>query len=101
MTDAWRSTVWNCSAHGVFSAFLLNRPQLLDRSARSYRFGGAEDCGRVDPIVPVELGDSTGLTEVLYAESAGPVAVDGPEPGERCRMTVHDGDECAVVRYAF
>src|SRR5437588_2121652 len=75
------------------------RPQVADRLAGRDRLGGGDDRVGVDAIVPVELGDRSGLAEMLDPERAHAVAADGAEPRQGCRMAVQHGDDAAMRRH--
>src|SRR5580700_9461666 len=76
------------------------RSQIADRPPRRYRLRGGDDGVGVDTIVAVELGDRTGLAEMLDAKRPDTVAVDGAEPAERRRMGIDDADDAAMARQA-
>jgi len=57
---------------------------------------GCNDRIRVDAVMPVELGNRTGLAEMLDAEWAEAMAVDRAQPAERRRMAVDDADDAAM-----
>ena len=64
------------------------------RPAGRHRLHGGHDTLRIDTVMPIEIRDRTGLAEMLDAERTRTVAMDRPQPGERCGMPVqhrHDG----------
>ncbi len=67
-----------------------------DRAARGDGLGGGDDGVGVDAVAAGEVGDGAGLAEMLDAQRAHAVAVDGPQPGKRRRVVVEHGDEAAV-----
>ena len=54
-----------------------------DRPARRQRRRRRDDGIGVDAVVPIKLGDRAGLPEMLHAERAHAMAVDGAEPEAR------------------
>jgi hypothetical protein len=60
---------------------------------------GVADCLRVDTEVSVEIGNGSGLAEMLDAERAGAVAVDGSKPCERRRVSIDHAHESAMRGY--
>src|SRR5215468_6202261 len=80
-------------------AILRQRFEMADRPARRERRRRRDDGIGVDAVVPVKLRDRAGLPEMLDAERADAMAVDGAEPGERRRMAVEHGDDPAMGRH--
>ena len=66
--------------------------QSRQRHEVAHRATGADSLGSVgngicvDPIVPIEIADRSGLAEMLNPERLDPVAVDASEPAESCRV---------------
>ena len=58
--------------------------------------GSRDDGINVDPEMAIKITDCSGLTKVLDPERHSTVPGDSSEPGERCGMTVDDGDERAM-----
>src|SRR5262249_42860041 len=69
-----------------------------DRAPGRKRRRRRDDGVGVDAVVPIKLRDRAGLPEMLDAERAHAMAVDGAEPGERRRMAVEHGDDAAMGR---
>ena len=53
----------------------------------------------VDAVVAVEVGQRSGLAEMLDAERAYAVARDCPQPRKRRRMSIQDGDNATMRRH--
>ena len=59
---------------------------------------GVEDGVDVEPVEAIETRDVAGLAEPVHAERLDAVAVHGPEPGQRRRVAIDDGDQAAAPR---
>ena len=66
-----------------------------DRTLRGERAGRRDDALRVEPVVPVQVGHRSGLSETLDAQGPGAVTHHGAEPAERRRVPVEHRDEAA------
>src|SRR5262249_61093751 len=80
-------------------AILRQRFEMPDRPTRRQRRRRRDDGIGVDAVVPIEIRDRAGLAEMLAAERAHAMALDGAEPGERRRMAVEHGDDAAMGRH--
>ncbi len=63
-----------------------------------YRLGCACNTLGIDAVVAIEVGNGTGLPEMLDAERPGAVAMDRPDPRQRGWMAVDHCDLHAVGR---
>src|SRR5262250_1608535 len=80
-------------------ALLRQRFEVPDRPTRGQRRCRRDDGIGVDAVVPIKLRDRAGLPEMLDAERAHAMAVDGAEPDERRRMAVEHGHDPAMGRH--
>src|SRR5882672_12259812 len=71
-----------------------------DRPAGRELGRGGDDRAGVEAVMPIEIGDRSGLSEMLDAERPHAMAVHGAEPGERRRMAVEHRDDSAMARHA-
>src|ERR1700733_11727105 len=78
----------------------LRYTEIADRTARRDRLRRGDDGVGVNAIVPVEIGDRTGLAEMLDAKRPNLVAVHGAQPRQRRRMSVEHADDAAMWRQA-
>src|ERR1051326_2148572 len=97
---AWRlRSRWSAREEPDARSPQIHCPQVADRPPGRDRLSRGYDRVRVDAVVAIEIANFSGLTEVLDAERAHPVAAHGTEPGERCRMSVEHGDDAAMGRH--
>ena len=69
---------------------------MADRAARRNGLSRRDDGIGIDAIMPVELGERSGLAEVLDAQGAYAMAGNGAKPCEGRRMAVKHGDNPAM-----
>ena len=67
-------------------------------AARRYGLGCMKDRIGIDAVVTLEIGEVSGLPEMLDAEGLGAMAIDAAQPGERGRMAIKHADDAAVAR---
>ena len=63
------------------------------------RLRGRDDGIGVDAVVPVKLGERSGLAEVFNTKRPRAVAGDRAEPGQRRRVAVEHADDAAMRRH--
>ena len=56
-----------------------------------------DDRPRVDPIVPVQVGDGPGLAEMLDAQGLHAMAMDSAHPGQGRGVAVQHGDNPRIA----
>src|SRR3954452_25037716 len=71
---------------------------VADRGACRQIFGSVDDGIGVNAVVPVELIDAPGLTEMLDAKRFQPMAAHAAEPPKRRGMAIDDGNDAAIAR---
>ena len=72
---------------------------MSDRAAGRDRLRRRDDGIRIDSIVPIKIGQRTGLAEMLDAEWPHAMTGDCAEPGQCCRMSVEHTDNAAMRRH--
>ena len=72
---------------------------MADRAARRNGLSRRDDGIGVDAVMPVELGERSGLAEMLDAQGAYAMAGDGAKPCQGRRMAVEHGDNAAMRRH--
>src|SRR5215213_11421593 len=77
-------------------AVLRQRLEIADWPARRDRLGSRDDRIRVDAVVAIEIGERSGLAEMLHAQRARAMTMDRAEPAERRRMRVAYSDNAAM-----
>ena len=84
MTRLGRATI------AVEVSGLRQRPKVPDRSAGRDGLRRGDDGISVDAVEAVEVGQRSGLAEMLHAKWAYTVARNRPQPGERRRMSIQE-----------
>ena len=72
---------------------------MADRAARRNGLSRRDDGIGIDAVMPVELGERSGLAEVLDAQGAYAMAGDGAKPCEGRRMAVKHADDPPIRRH--
>src|SRR4029078_6815808 len=73
--------------------------EMTDRAARCDGLRRRNDRVGIDAVVPVELGERSGLSEMLDAQGSCPVAGDCAKPRQGCGMSVEHRDDAAMGRH--
>ena len=74
--------------------------EIADGAAGRESVGGGDDCIRIDTEMAIEIIYRSGLAEMFDPKGNRLVARDCPQPGQRGRMPIGDGDQRAVGRQA-
>src|SRR4029077_14345462 len=72
---------------------------MADRTAGRNGLGRRDDGIGIDAVMPVELGERSGLAEVLDAKRAHAMAGNGAKPCECRWVAVEHGDDPAMRRH--
>ena len=72
---------------------------MTDRAARCDGLCRRDDRVGIDAVVPVELGERSGLSEMLDAQRSRPVAGDRANPRLGRGMSVEHRDDAAMGRH--